>query len=147
MFQHIQTDIINYIYQNEYTHIYRQTFVINKNKISKHTPRPIQISIYINTCGHTGQYYSTYIYTHMHVYIWVGRGVWALLFNIQLLRTINCHCSLLQFVVYLLQRNFFVNGTTEAHISTQQSALGHYGPQAQGVPITVWPNRFYGREE
>ena len=27
----------------------------------------------------------------------------------------------------------------EAHISTQQSALGHYGPQAQGVPITAQP--------
>jgi len=83
--------------------------------------------------------YSTYIYTHMYVYIWVGRGVWALLFNTQLLRTINCHCSLLQFAVYLLQRKFLLMALRRRAYPPSSPHWGSTDPKPEECPLQYGP--------
>ena len=88
-----------------------------------------------------------YIYLYPHVCVYLG-GEGCVGIAIQHSIAANYKLSLLIATVCSLSstEELFVNGTTEAHISTQQSALGQHGPQARGVPVTVWPNRFYGRE-
>jgi len=84
LFQHIQTDFINYIYQNKYTRIYyKQTLVIKTRSVNTHNQfRYLYIYTYINTCGHTDQYY-IHLHPHACMCIFGWGGVWG-----------HCHSTL-----------------------------------------------------